>query len=246
VPIEAAVSRPTIGDGRLPIVILVGGFDTGRRSVECIPDPGANIVMGYSYPGRDFLRAPGATIHRLVAAQRGAHRVPGQIASLGVWAAAQPWADRQRIVLVGVSLGALLAPAIARAMVTAGVSPTAVVLADGGANLTLLVKHNLRGIPSRWRPPLAWTIGTLLRRLEPARHLPHLKGAALLLIHATTDSFIPSEAAAVMDRLTPDPKTIVTLAGGHRLPGDAAGVDALSSTVLGWLTGTGAINGSTC
>ena len=164
VPIEATISRPSDSRRRLPILLLVGGFDTGMHSADRVPDPGLNVVIGYGYPDRNLLRARGAPIQRLVAAQRGAHRVPGQIAALAAWAAAQPWADRHRIVLVGVSLGAVFAPSAARAMVAAGVPPIAIVLANGGAGLTMLAKGNLRRIWSVWRSPAAWAIAALLRR----------------------------------------------------------------------------------
>ena len=244
VPIEATISRPSECASRLPILVLVGGFDTGMRSVDRVPDPGLNVVIGYGYPDRNLLRADAHLFKRLVAAQRGAHRVPGQIAALAVWAAGQPWADRHRIVLVGVSLGAVLAPAAARAMVAAGVPPIAIVLADGGAGLTMLAKSNLRRISAVWRPPAAWAIAALLRRLEPACHLPHLQGQ-LLLIHGTADRFIPTKSAVLMDRLTPEPKTVVTLSGGHILPSDPTVLNALSVTVHQWLASIGAVNGST-
>ena len=145
---------------------------------------------------------------------------------------------------MGVSLGAVFAPSAARAMVAAGVPPIAIVLANGGADLTMLAKRNLRRIWSVWRPPAAWAIAALLRRLEPARHLPHLQGG-LLLIHATADPFIPAKSAALMDRLTPEPKTVVTLSGGHILPGDPTVLDALSTAARQWLASRGAVNGST-
>src|SRR5208282_1945757 len=46
-PIEAAVSRPLINEARMPVIILIGGFDTGERSVDRVVEPGANVVIGY-------------------------------------------------------------------------------------------------------------------------------------------------------------------------------------------------------
>ena len=92
-PMVAIVSRPLDDERRLPVIILIGGFDTGVRSVDRLSDPGSNVVIGYGYPDAGLLKAHGQTIRKLVMAQRDAYRVPGQIAALAAWAAAQPWAE---------------------------------------------------------------------------------------------------------------------------------------------------------
>ncbi len=240
-PIEAAVSRPLINEWRLPVIILIGGFDTGERSVDRVSEPGANVVIGYGYPDSGVLKADGNPVEKLFLAQRSAHRVPGQIAALAEWAAAQPWADPHRVVLVGVSLGAILAPAAAQAMDEAGVPPEATVLAYGGADLEALAGANLRRLPSLWQRPAAWTIALALRRLEPARYLPGLKGA-VLVIHASDDRFIPERSAVLLDRLAPASRTIVTLPGGHVLPDDAGVLAALNAAAKQWLVRIGAAN----
>jgi len=240
--IDVAVSRPSGDDRRYPAMILVGGFDTGRHSVDHVADPGANVVIGYGYPDIGLLKAGNrSTILRLFTAQRDAHRIPAQIAELATWAVSQPWADRDRISLVGVSLGAVLAPAAARAMNVAGVQPSAVVLADGGAGMTSMIEPNLRHVTGFWRGPAAWILGTALRRIAPERHLSYLRGN-LLLVHASSDRFIPPAAAALLDRLAPNPKTVVALPGGHVGPGEPAVMATLNATVRGWLLKVGAIN----
>lgn len=240
-PIEAAVSRPFGNEARSPVVILIGGLDTGERSVDRVSEPGANVVLGYGYPDSAALKAAGNPIRKLFLAQRGAHRVPGQIAALAEWAAAQPWADRRRMILVGVSLGAVLAPAAAQAMAEAGLPPEATVLAYGGADLEALAGANLRRVPALWQTPAAWAIALALRRLEPARYLPGLKGA-VLVIHASDDRFIPASSAAALDRLAPASATIVTLPGGHVLPDDNRVLAALNAAARAWLIRIGAAN----
>jgi dienelactone hydrolase len=240
--IDVAVSRPSGDDRRYPVMILIGGFDTGRHIVDHVTDPGANVVIGYGYPDIGLLKAGNRpTILRLFTAQRDAHRVPAQIAELATWAVSQPWVDRDRISLVGVSLGAVLAPAAAHAMNAAGVSPSAVVLADGGAGIASMIEVNLRHVTGFWRGPAAWLLGTALRRIAPERHLSYLRGN-LLLVHASSDRFISPAAAALLDHLAPNPKTVVTLPGDHVGPGEPAVMAILIATVRGWLLKVGAIN----
>lgn len=240
-PIEAVLSRPSGNRARLPVIILIGGFDSGLRIVGRVSDPGSNVVIGYGYPDAELLKANGNPIRKLVMAQRSAHRVPGQIAALAGWAAMQPWADPRRVVLVGVSLGVVFAPASAQAMSAAGIPPAATVLAYGGADLEMLVAANLRRVPPLWRTPVAWVVAVALRRLEPARYLPGLKGA-VLVIHAVDDRFIPGPSAALLDRLAPDTRTVVTSPGGHVVPDDPVVIATLNTVARQWLAHVGAAN----
>jgi hypothetical protein len=47
-----------------------------------------------------------------------------------------------------------------------------------------------------------------------------------------------------MDKLTPKPRTVVTLPGSHVLPGDPSTIDAMSITARQWLAAIGAVNGT--
>jgi hypothetical protein len=125
--ITVAINRPSDSLLRHTVRILIGGFDTGARSAGRVSDPGANVVVGYGYPDIGLLKDSNrSAILRLLAAQRDAHRIAAQIAELAGWVADRPWADRSRISLVGVSLGAVLAPVSARAMSAAGPGEPAV------------------------------------------------------------------------------------------------------------------------
>jgi len=114
-------------------------------------------------------------------------------------------------------------------------------LAYGGVDLEALAAANLRRVPSLCRRPAAWALALALRRLEPARYLPGLTGA-VLVIHAADDRFIPERSAALLDRLAPASTTIVTLPGGHVLPDDVQVLASLNATAKQWLVRIGAAN----
>jgi pimeloyl-ACP methyl ester carboxylesterase len=116
--------------------------------------------------------------------------------------------------LMGVSLGALAAPPAQRVAAEAGAAPGWTILAYGGAPIGDLVDANPFVRPPWVRPLLRAATDLLLRPLEPGAHLPHLEGR-FLVIEGSADQFVPPAAAALMRELTPAPKTVVRLPGGH-------------------------------
>lgn len=236
-PESVTSSRP------LPVVAVIGGLAGGAETLDYIPEPGANALIGYDWPIPSYLPEHAGMILEAPALTRAILTVPGQIAAGIDWAARQPWADPERISLLAFSLGALAAPATQRVAAQSGRTIGWTVLAYGGAGLGDLLTHHPRLEPDWVKPMLARTADVLLGPVEPAAHLPHLAGR-FLVISGETDRFVPTAAAAALETLTPHPKTIV------RLPGDHMGVGpdqrVLLATIIGtsrtWLIREGAIN----
>ena len=243
-PIGLVVSLPDpLPDRPLPIVVVLGGLGTGLNTIRHLPAAGENVAVGYDWPiprklprGVDFLRQGPELYDRVF-------RVPGQIASVVAWVAAQPWAQQDRISILGFSLGAVAAPAAQRLLEAQGLPIGWTVLAYGGANLGKLLQHHPKVGPDWLRPLFGWLAEWLLRPLDPAEHLPHLSGR-FLLIGGTDDGLVPEESARLMQDLAPEPKEIVLLSGQH------IGVGRNQTALLGqilevtedWLTEQGAVN----
>ena len=190
-----ALSLPEDAGARpLPTVILIGGLRTGREALAHVPDLGRNAVVTYEYPlGRAHWRR-GFLPAQIAAARSAALAVPGQLAAVVRWVRAQPWADPDRVSLVGVSLGALVLPAAQRAAAVHGETLGPSILAYGGTDLFAILRANLA--PDRpWSGAAAWLASLGLRALEPAAHLPHLEGE-FLLINGRDDPRIPAASAA--------------------------------------------------
>lgn len=242
--IELVVSLPgPLPDRPLPIVVVLGGLGSGLKTIRHLPPAGDNLVVGYDWPiPRKLPRGPEA-LWRVPALYPRVLSVPGQIAAAVEWVAAQPWADKGRISLLGFSLGALAAPAAQRLLEARGLTVGWTVIAYGGANLGELVRHHPRVGPDWARPLLGRLAGWLFRPLDPAAHLPHLSGR-FLFIGGAEDALIPEASAKLMRDLTPEPKTIVLLDGQH--VGVGKDQDALLGQILevteDWLMDQGAIN----
>jgi hypothetical protein len=102
------VLRPAdTGDDQLPLVVLLGGHRTGRNAVDVIGDCGgvAIAALDYPYAGPEKIRGVVQGVTSLPAIQRALLDTPPAVSLALDWLVTQPWVDRERIELVGVSLG---------------------------------------------------------------------------------------------------------------------------------------------
>ena len=239
--IDAAVSLPVAEAGPSPVVIVIGGFASAPETLRRVGGDGSNAIVAYGWPEREWLQDDQAPVlERILAAHRAMHRVPVQIAALAQWAVAQPWADYQRVALVGVSLGAVVLPAAERLLDASGLAKGPTVLAYGGVGLSAMAERNLRRLPEVWRRPVAALIGLALRRIEPGDHLDAIPGP-LLIVRPTTDKYVPHSAIDALIRRAPEPKTVIMLDGDHIHPKRPETLTALLQIVRAWLLDLNAI-----
>jgi dienelactone hydrolase len=169
--------------------------------------------------------------------------VPGQVAAIIGWLAGQPWADAERISLLGFSLGALVAPAAQRVTESSGRQIRWTVLAYGGVDLGGILAAHPKAELGWTKPLLGAAASLLLRPVEPAEHLPYLSGR-FLLIGGVEDRLVPPSSSELLRELTPEPRTVVLLEGEHI--GTGAGQRALLEEVVRltrhWLIEQGAID----
>ena len=164
----------------LPVIFVLGGLNTGAHSVHHLPEAGSNVLVGYGWPVPRRVPREVTALRTLPEVFCRILFVPGEVSAALRWIAAQPWADSERVTLVGLSLGALAAPAVQRVAAAEGVAINWTVLGYGGAPLGVLLAHH-PGVRSGWLGPLLRAgADLLLRPLEPAHHLPHLKGVFLV------------------------------------------------------------------
>ena len=241
-PVRIAISTPKdAGPEPLPTVILVGGLRTGREALRHLPDLGRNAVITYEYPLRRDHWRRGFLPAQIAAARAAALAVPRQLAGVVRWTRAQPWADPDRVSLVGVSLGALVLPAAQRMAAAHGERLGPSILAYGGTNLFAILRANLAqdGAVVAHGAALLGSLG--LRAIEPAFHLPRLVGE-FLLINGRDDPRIPAGSAAGLHRLTPEPKEVHLLAAGHFDASDRELVDEILTLCRAWLAQRRAFN----
>ena len=238
--LRIAVSLPDpLPPTPLPVMFVMGGLRTGQNSIRHVEQPGQNALVGFDYPidrraGRGLRLLP-----RLPQLRAQVFATPGQAVAALDWVRAQPWADRRRITPIGVSLGALFLPAVLRLDQSRGAAPSLAVIAYGGADIAVMAPRLLRGVNAAVRPLLIRLGAASLRPVEPAEHLPHIRGEFLLLASTDLDAMVPEAAARLAERLTPEPKTIVHLPGGH-VGGETEVTRRLVVALRAWLEQRGA------
>lgn len=227
--------------GRLPVLILLAGIKTNEQTLTKISGQGDNALIAYHY---DYDQSTWKSLSRFrqgLIAYRMTSEVPDQIAALVDWVKSQAWADPDRVNIAGGSLGAISLPMILRELQKRDIALRTVTMAYGGAGRLTLGYLSLRH-RSRLLAAVTGVLSWLfLRRLEPAIHLPHLKGE-FLIISSPDDNLVPRRCAKLFEDLTPEPKTIIHMQGAHvntreqKLLADVVGI------ARKWLAERGALN----
>ena len=243
--INIAVSFPNpMPSHPLPVLFILGGLETGFDSVQHVSDIGDNIIVGYNWPINSKLPKGISILTEFPSIYKGIYKSPGQIAKAIEWVSDQSWSEKEKISLLGFSIGAIASPAVQHIIENRGLTNIGwTVLAYGGTNIGQLVNSN-PNIKPKWAKPLfGWIIQLLFNPIDPKEHLEYISGN-FLLINGKDDEFIPKESSSLMQKLTPSPKNIILLDGKHMGVGEKQ--KELLSIIIKetrmWLKQNGAIN----
>ncbi|HEY5997618.1 MAG TPA: hypothetical protein VIU29_11390 [Candidatus Deferrimicrobiaceae bacterium] len=210
--VDAFLKVPRAPGSPRAAIVTLGGLQGGVRALEHVEDTGDFIVLAMDYPfeGRrsglswwEFLR--------LVPDMRPAVLNTPSATMLGVdYLYQRPDVDRNRIVLVGGSLGALFAPAVA----AADERITALALLFGAGDLYALFDANLR-LPIVVRRPLAWGVSAAASPLEPLKYIGRVAPRPVFMLNSTGDHRIPDRCSRLLQTAAGEPKTVRWIDTGH-------------------------------
>ena len=214
------VLRPAKQTRALPLVVLLGGHETGRDAVEIVGDPGQLVVaaLDYPYQGPDRVRGwrQGMTVVPLI--QRGLLDTPPAISLALDWLERQPWVDRQKVEIMGVSLGAPFA-AVAGALDRRF---RRVWIIHGGADNRTWLEHNLRNRVKndRLRAGVAALVYLLTygRSFESGQWVARIAPRSLIVIGAQNDERLPRRLVERLYAAAGQPKELIWTEGGHINP----------------------------
>lgn len=226
---------------RLPLLIVLAGIKTNERTLTRAPAQNSNALITYEYDyDKEDWRGSSYTA-RARHVLRMTAGMSGQIEALLRWVQSRSWVDPERVNIAGGSVGAICLPMILRDLQDKGLNFRTVTLAYGGADRTrmcyLMLRHRSR-ILAALGAALCWL---LLHRMEPAHHLPYLKGE-FLLISSLDDERIPRRCSKLFEDLTPQPKTIIHKSGEHVDTAHPHVLDEVLATTLSWLVENRALN----
>ncbi|QDU85201.1 Alpha/beta hydrolase family protein [Planctomycetes bacterium Pla163] len=201
------------GDGPHPVAIVMGGERTGRAVVDLVQPEREVALLGLDYPYSKPDPKPsgigpnvreGRLIHAAVW-----DVVPSALLALD-WLETRADIDSERMVLVGGSLGALFAPAIA----ALDERVAAVGLLLGAGDLGALVAANLKA-PFPLPQVGGWVATVLVAPLEPLDHIARIAPRPVLFVAGEGDERMPRALAERLHERCGEPKEIRWLDLGH-------------------------------
>jgi hypothetical protein len=221
--------------GVFPAVIVIGGLDTGKKSVEITSELAGDrdlILMGMDYPyfGKRSFKGLGVVPHIPGMRQAALDCVQGVVMMVD-FLHQRPDVDTEHIILIGVSLGAPVA------VVAAGVDEriTAVSALYGGGNLRPMVRSVTGSALAGYAAAL------LLAPLEPLDYVDDISPRPLLMINSPADEIIPFACSEELFSKAGEPKKMIRLETDHVLPDQFELLGELIVYVDAWLDEEGLI-----
>lgn len=234
--VRVPAERPQRG---LPLVLLVGGYRTGRNAVSLVGEGRGMVLAAIDYPLPDARRLKGWRAVAALPRIRGAiyDTPPAMMVALD-YLLSLPEVDPARVELVGVSMGAPLV-CVAGAL---DARFTRVWAVQGGGNATVLFDHLLqKKIPTATpRFLAARTIDRLLRTISPEFWVAEISPRPFVLVTARDDERIPKACADVLFERAGMPRARIDLPGAHIKAGDREMIDLLFDTMQAHIDGESA------
>lgn len=231
---DIAVRRPDQGLDHRPLLLVMGGQETGRAAVDVIPDTRGAIVAAISYP---FGTVPHRSLLQVFLAlpriQQGIFDTPA-VALLALDYLLSPDAgiNPGRVELAGISFGAYLAsvPAVLDPRVER------LWLIHGGGAPSEVFDYGLsKRIPV---PPVRRALSDYLAGVAGAAHLGpeawvhRLSPRPLVLVHASRESSLPPAAIDALEAVVREPVEVLYTEGKHVHPKRPEVVTAISELMF--------------
>lgn len=221
------------GGERHPAAILLGGYKTGRKSVD-IPAASADLVLlSIDYPYSGPQRPHGLDWVRHFGTMRQAiFDTPSAVLLAAQYLYTRADVDPDRVSVIGVSLGVPFSVAAA----ATDKRLAGVVLLHGGGGIATMAYYAFRDRgPDRVMRALAWGLAWVVAPLEPTRYAGELSPRPVLMVNASGDEFIPRASVMELYGALREPKRIVWLESAHVATSDEEVVDALMAITLDWM-----------
>ena len=214
---------------RRPVLIVLGGHRTGSDAVDLFGDVGDRVVVGVDYPydGPEKIRGPGQLLKTLPLARQAMRDTVPAVSLALDWVLAQPWADADRVIIVGASLGVPFATtAAARDQRIRGA-----LLVHGAADNRLWLEAQLaRRIDTQ---ALHYPLSVLLHwmaygpALDTRERIGAIAPRPVVIIGARNDERTPAGQTELLYELAGEPKRLRFTDGAHIEPDRREIIEAL-------------------
>jgi dipeptidyl aminopeptidase/acylaminoacyl peptidase len=221
---------------RYPVVIVLAGLETGQHAVDYVRAIPNVIIAAMDYPyNQQDLDTPRKVLGQMGPLRKAALDTVPSVMLLLDYLAKRPDVDMKKVVLVGLSMGAIFVPCIS---VEDG-RPDLAVMVFGGGDLREIIRHNLRGFSGEMESDLLSYLGGLLMSpMEPMRFVDRISPTPLLMINGTRDQMIPRRCTEELFEKAKAPKKLIWLDSRHLTPGDTKLTKEIVETLRKQLTET--------
>lgn len=204
----------------MPVVLLLGGHETGRDAVSVVGDPGELVVVALDYPyhGPKRLKDISAALRSVPAIQRGLLDTPPAVSLAMDWLSRQSYVDPRQAELMGISLEVPFA-AVAGALDSRF---RRVWLVHGGVDNRAWLANRLEG---RIRnATLRNSVAAMLHLLAYGASFKTDEWAAqiaprtVIIVGAARDEEMPAASVKRLYAAAHEPKELLWTDGGHIRP----------------------------
>lgn len=210
--VTGSLSVPITGEGTYPALVLLGGLRTGKHVLDYVGDMEGAVLLALDYPyeGKKSRMGAWEFLWKLPAMRRAVmNTVPAVLLAVD-YLFSRDDVDPDRITLVGGSVGALFAPAVA----ASDERITAVAILFGAGDLSSLIAANI-DMHAPFPTIGAWIGGTLAAPLEPLKYVDRIAPRPLFLLNGTDDPRMPERCSLLLQEKAKNPKTIHWIQAGH-------------------------------
>ena len=215
-----------------PLVLILGGIDTGRDAVHLVSKQYPIYLAAISYPHHDQWVIEGMKRFDVRQYQQTVRdTVPAALLALDYLFAQEP-VDKQQIELAGVSLGAFFVsiPAALDRRVTR------TWLVHGAGEPEKVIEYKLKRLieDASLRKLVAWASARLIavESLRPENWLWRISPRKLVFINAKDDEEMPLTSVAALHRSASQPYEVIWTEGHHIAPGRTDVVQGLVDLVM--------------
>jgi len=233
--VEVFTKVPIPVPGKIPVVVLIGGVDTGRKALDLL-DKHYDLMlvsMNYPYSKPEGKKGIGKLLRTITAINRAAYRTDTAIRLILDFIKRKNFVDRNRIFMVNASIAV---PFGTRA-VAQNREFKALALLYGYGNLYCVYKKLFK---PRLKNPLlikfvAWLATVAIPDFEPLDYIDKISPRHVLFINGKNDERIPRECIESIHRAAREPKTITWLEGIHMHPSNSSLIRKLTDLVVEWM-----------
>ncbi len=200
--VDLRVLRP-VGDDPLPVLIMLGGHDTGRDAVDLVGDPDgvAFVALDYPYTADHHPDGFWESLAIVDDVQRAFLDSPPALSLALDWLLEQPWVDPDRVNLIGLSLGV---PFTAPAGALDERFSRVFLLHGGGDNLEWVVHVGRKSIKNEAVRRVVARGALLLvygNTFDTVKWITETAPRPVVLVMARNDDYVPATAQRPLEEV---------------------------------------------